>query len=83
MDDFEELCIKKAGKVVLEIIPRRMGKNEFEKIRGIFPKTAKCEMCGKVMKLSERIFKHECSMNNNHYTYTMELKLVFIRVLMV
>lgn len=74
MDDFEELCIKKAGKVVLEIIPRRMGKNEFEKIRGIFPKTAKCEMCGKVMKLSERIFKHECSMNNNHYTYTLDLQ---------
>ena len=41
-------------------IPKRMNKNEFEKIRGISPKVVKCVLCGEEMKLSDGIFKHEC-----------------------
>mgnify|MGYP004500015547 CR=1 FL=1 len=55
-------------------IPKRMNKNEFEKIRGISPKLVKCVLCGEEMKLSDGIFKHECDMTINHNTYKLDLK---------
>lgn len=55
-------------------IPKRMNKNEFEKIRGISPKVVKCVLCGEEMKLSDGIFKHECSMTINRNTYKLDLK---------
>lgn len=55
-------------------IPKRMNKNEFEKIRGISPKLVKCVLCGEEMKLSDGIFKHECDMTINRNTYKLDLK---------
>ena len=55
-------------------IPKRMNKNEFEKIRGISPKVVKCVLCGEEMKLSDGIFKHECDMTINRNTYKLDLK---------